>query len=67
MTTTKIVRRPADPLGYEGDLLTRLRQMAEDELSGIGDTAVEEEATVLRARLAASKRGRTADALDQGR
>jgi hypothetical protein len=50
MTKVEIVRR-ADPLGYEGPVLDRLRVMARDELAGVGDAAVQEEAAVLRARL----------------
>lgn len=44
-------RRTPDPLGYDGDVAARLRAMAEDELTGVNDGAVEEEAAVLRARL----------------
>jgi hypothetical protein len=58
MTNVKIIRRSPDPLGYEGDVLDRLRAMAEDELAGIGVAAVDEEAAVLRARLGLNKEGR---------
>ena len=58
MTNVKIIRRSLDPLGYEGDVLDRLRAMAEDELAGIGMAAVDEEAAVLRARLGIGKGGR---------
>ena len=57
MTNVEIIRRSPDPLGYEGDVLDRLRAMAEDELAGIGEAAVEEEAAVLRARLSLGKGG----------
>jgi hypothetical protein len=58
MTNVTIIRRSADPLGYEGDVLDRLRAMAEDELAGIGAAAVDEDAAILRARLGLSKEGR---------
>ena len=45
------MRRGPDPLGYDGDVVARLRAMAEDELAGVNDGTVEEEAAVLRARL----------------
>ena len=51
MTTIKITRRDPDPLGYDGDVLARLKAMAKDELAGVGEEAVLEEAAVLRARL----------------
>lgn len=44
-------KRGPDPLGYDGDVVARLRAMAEDELSGANDGAVEDEAAILRARL----------------
>ena len=49
--------REKDPLGYDGDALERLRAMAGDELVGIGADAVEEEASVLRARLGLRRPG----------
>lgn len=67
MTNVAIIRRSPDPLGYEGDVLDRLRAMAEDELAGIGEAAVEEEAAVLRARLGLGKGGSTVDALNPRR
>jgi hypothetical protein len=67
MTNVEIIRRSPDPLGYEGDVLDRLRAMAEDELAGIGEVAVEEEAAVLRARLGLGKGGETVDGINPGR
>ncbi len=40
MTTIKITRRDPDPLGYDGDVLARLKAMAKDELAGVGEEAV---------------------------
>lgn len=65
---TIIVRkigRDYDPLGYEGDVFTRVRAMAEDAIAGANETVVDEEAAVLRNRLGLSRR--SADGLDQGR
>lgn len=65
---TKVeTRRGADPLGYDGDVVARLRAMAEDELAGVNDAAVEEEAAVLRARLGLRKSGGRADGVDPRR
>lgn len=58
MTNIKVIKCSPDPLGYEGDVLDRLRAMAEDELAGVGVAAVDEEAAVLRARLGLNKGGR---------
>lgn len=52
MTTIVRTAPPAnDPLGYEGDVLARVRAMAHDALAGANEDAVEEEAAVLRNRL----------------
>jgi hypothetical protein len=67
MTKVEIIRRSPDPLGYEGGVLDRLRAMAEDELAGIGEAAVEEEAAVLRARLGLGKGGGTVDGIEPRR
>jgi hypothetical protein len=67
MTHVEIILRSPDPWGYEGDVLDRLRAMARDELAGIGETAVEEEAAVLRARLGLGKGGAPADGIDPRR
>lgn len=47
----QVRRQSPDPLGYQGDVLARVRAMAEDEFAGVGEAAVQEEAAVLRARL----------------
>jgi hypothetical protein len=60
-------RRGPDPLGYDGDVVARLRAMAEDELAGLNDAAVEEEAAVLRARLGLRKSGGSTDRVDPRR
>jgi hypothetical protein len=59
--------RGSDPLGYAGNVVERLRAMAEDELAGVNDTAVREEVAVLRARLGLQREDTSADGLDQGR
>ena len=66
MAKVEIVRG-SDPLGYEGNVVERLRAMAEDELAGVNDSAVQEEAAVLRARLGLRQEGRSADGLDPRR
>jgi hypothetical protein len=65
---TTIMRKTGrdDFLGYEGDVLTRVRAMAEDALAGVNETAVEEEAAMLRNRLGLNRRA-AADGIDQGR
>ena len=67
MTSVKIVS-PAmdDPLGYEGDALTRVRAMAQEAIAGVNEDAVEEEAAVLRNRLGLSHR-MAENAIDQRR
>ena len=65
MAKVEIVRG-SDPLGYEGNVVERLRAMA-DELAGVNDSAVQEEAAVLRARLGLRQEGRSADGLDPRR
>ncbi|MFT3940316.1 hypothetical protein [Rhodopseudomonas sp.] len=65
---TKVeTKRGSDPLGYDGDVIERLRAMAADEIAGINDTAVEEEAAVLRARLGLTKGGLSFEHVDSGR
>jgi hypothetical protein len=66
MSKVQIVRGN-DPLGYDGSVPERLRAMAEDELAGINDAAVEDEVVVLRARLGLRKKKPIGDGHDQGR
>ena len=46
-----VIRRDDDPLGYDGDVLARVRAMAQDALAGVNENIVEEEAAILRNRL----------------
>jgi hypothetical protein len=66
MSKVQIVRGN-DPLGYDGSVSERLRAMAEDELAGINDAAVEDEVAVLRARLGLQKKEPNGDGHNQGR
>lgn len=66
MTTVKTTTATDDPLGYEGDAITRVRAMAQDALAGVNEVAVEEEAAVLRNRLGLTHRI-LRDAADRGR
>jgi hypothetical protein len=67
MTTVKIVSPVTDdPLGYEGDVLARVRAMAQDAITGVNEDAVEEEAAVLRNRLGLTHR-MSRNAADQRR
>jgi len=50
-TIVKVIRRDDDPLGYEGDVLARVRAMAKDAIAGVHEEAVDEETAVLRGRL----------------
>lgn len=45
-----------DPLGYDGDVFTRVRAMAKDALAGVNEDAVAEEAATLRRTLRLAKK-----------
>jgi hypothetical protein len=66
MTTVKTTTAMDDPLGYEGDVVSRVRAMAQDAHAGVNEQAVEEEAAVLRNRLGLTHRI-PKDAADRGR
>lgn len=61
-TVVKMIRRDDDPLGYEGEVLARVRAMAEDAIAGINEDCVEDEAAVLRSRLHLKPRRQDDDA-----
>ncbi|MFN7192988.1 MAG: hypothetical protein ACK5U4_16265 [Rhodospirillales bacterium] len=53
-TIRTITTQTSDPLGYDGDVLERVRKMALDAVNGVNADAVKEEAAILRARLKGS-------------
>jgi hypothetical protein len=48
--------RVDDPLGYEGDVLARVRAMAQDAVASVNEDAVEDEAAILHNRLGLTHR-----------
>jgi hypothetical protein len=66
-TLVRTVRPAGDPLGYEGDVVARVRAMAEDALAGVNEHLVEEEAAILRARLGLRSNRNAGNAADPRR
>lgn len=56
-----IIHQGDDPLGYDGDVVTRVRAMAKDALAGVNEDAVAEEAAILRPTLRLAKKADNAE------